>query len=379
LKISVGIPTIAGRQKYLASTLKTCVTQEGVDLEIVVSDNSEGDAREVVAGIGDPRVRYIRPDGYLPMSAHWDFLTSHFTGDLVTIIGDDDGLMPGALRRVHALVDVHGLQPIVHALAQYGWPDVPDPAAQGKCWFWHAPGGPARQVPSVDFLRQLCGGRIRYADGPAVYHNFIPRAVLEGLRRDGVLFHRSSPDIYSAITIAAHTESYLVTGEVLTVSGVSARSNGASMRDGRADGRRSEQEMRAERYRPRYASLTVQLHVLDSILEASERYGRPELKEWIHYGEHFCGGANECLDMPNRRRGLQQMLLLLKEASKSGCLGYLLRNRGAKLVEVAGARLFPRRRAETSGASWSAGVRMAVPAQVDDVYSASLFLRELLP
>ena len=124
--ITVAIPTIAGRERYLSSSLRTCVTQNA-DFEILVSDNPGGDAREVVAALGDPRIRYITPPGYFPMSAHWDFVLSEVQGEMVSIIGDDDGLMPGCIQRVHEIVEETGLVPVHHALANYFWSDGPDP------------------------------------------------------------------------------------------------------------------------------------------------------------------------------------------------------------------------------------------------------------
>ena len=381
MKITIAIPTIAGRQKYLAFALRTCVAQDHDDLEIIVSDNSQGDAMPVVMSFQDNRIRYIRPDHYLPMSAHWDFMVSHFTGDMVTIIGDDDGLMPGALRCVCEIVRTHGPIPIHHALANYCWPDFPENESRNKLWFIHPPGHAIVTRKSRDFLADLCRAKDRYVDGPMVYHNFIPGEVLKRLPINGSIFHRSAPDVYSAITIAANTDAFISTQEVLTIAGQGARANGASVRDGSSDGKRFITEMQMPQYAPRYKSLTVQLQTLDSLLEASERYAIPELKDWIDYGEHFCGAANECLDMPMRLRATRQMALVVWEATQSGCLPYLLRNRGTKLLDRIGQRLRGQlsvcpRAAEESG--FRTGVKYAMPAEVTDIYSASTHLHQLL-
>ncbi|MDB5858957.1 MAG: pglI 3 [Ramlibacter sp.] len=379
MKISVGIPTIAGRTKYLAAALKTCVTQDDDDFEIIVSDNSPGDAREVVEGFRDPRIRYVRPDDYLPMSAHWDFMVSHFTGDMVTIIGDDDGLMPGALRRVRELVAQYGERPIQHALANYCWPDFPA-EDRNRFWFMHPPGRATTIRSSAAYLDDLCRAKARYIEGPMIYHNFIPGAVLRRLAIGGSVFHRSSPDVYSAITIAAHTDSFVSTQEVLTFAGQGARANGAAVRDGGADGQRFIREMQQARYAPRYDSLTVQLHTVDSILEASERYALPQLAQAIAFGEHFCIAANECLDMPKRSRGLRQLGHVVREAAKAGVLPYLLRDRGGRLLQIAAGKLTGRGRnvAPRNESDFTPGDRHPVPSDVTDIYSATLHLHQLL-
>lgn len=103
VKLTITIPTIAGRTHYLQSCLQTCVELDYPHFEILVSDNSPGAAESTVATFGDPRIRYIRPNRHLPMARHWDFMIPHMTGELVTFIGDDDGLMSGALREVSSI------------------------------------------------------------------------------------------------------------------------------------------------------------------------------------------------------------------------------------------------------------------------------------
>ncbi len=381
MRITIAIPTIAGRTKYLIAALKTCVEQNYDDLEIIVSDNSPGEALAVVESFNDERIRYIRPDQYLPMSAHWDFMVPHFTGDMVTIIGDDDGLMPRALHRVSEIVDSQGLRPIQHTLVNYCWPDFPEEESCNKFWFIHSPGRILSLRGSKDYLRDLCQAKARHIDGPMIYHNFIPGELVNKLPINGAVFHRSSPDIYSSITIASHTDTFIETQEVLTMSGQGARANGASVRDGGADGKRFITEMRLAEYAPRFRSLSVQLQTLDAILEASARYSQPELKEWINYGEHFCSASNECLDVPNRTRAARQLALVVLEATKSGCLPYLLRDRGGKLLERIGQSL--RGQHGTSGQSaaesgFNTNVKYAVPTAVTDIYGATMHLNQLL-
>ena len=124
MKITVAIPTIEGRETYLAACLQTCVSQEYQELEILVSDNSlSKGALNVVKQFSDPRIKYVTPAKYLPMSKHWDFVISQISGTVFTIIGDDDGLMPNCVNRVREILDQNGLQIIHHALCNYYWPD----------------------------------------------------------------------------------------------------------------------------------------------------------------------------------------------------------------------------------------------------------------
>lgn len=315
------------------------------------------------------------------MSAHWDFMVPHFTGDMVTIIGDDDGLMPGAIRKVSEIVHSHGLKPIQHALGGYGWPDNPHEKLANKFWFFNHPGANILTRKSKDFLVELCRAQVRYSNGPCIYHGFIPRNIINRLQINGSVFHRSAPDVYSAITIALQTEDFISAEEVLTISGMGAKSNGLSVFDGGLDGTLFMTETLSPRYFPRYNSRTVQLHVLDSILEASTRYSAPEMKDWINYGEHFCKAANECLDMPIRSQAAKEMLLVLWQARKNKCLHYLFLNRGAKLIEKIRFKFTGKPRDTNQDSArllYKSDVLYEMPAEVTDIYSASNHLHELL-
>ncbi len=140
-------------------------------------------------------------------------------------------------------------------------------------------------------------------------------------------------------------------------------------------------EMQLPQYVSRYKSVTAQLQTLDSILEVSERYAVPEIEDWINYGEHFCGAANECLDMPVLSRAAKQMAIVVWEATKSGCLPYLIRNRGAKLLEKIGQTYrgqpgISDQIVEECG--FNTGIKYAVPNEVTDIYSTTIHVHQLL-
>lgn len=294
-KITVAVPTIAGRSAYLGAALRTCVAEQDDDIEILVSDNSDGDAREIVSSLSDTRVRYVKPHRYLPLSMHWDFVLNQLTGEIFTIIGDDDGLMPGAIGRVREIARDAPDMPIHHALCNYRWPDFPDPQTRNAVEFFHAAGGHgSRIVDSRQYLAGVAGATLRYVDGPMVYHNFIPTRLVRSLINDGVFFRRSSPDVYSAVAIAANTPRFFSTDQVLTISGQGAKANGAAVQAGSGD--KFIAEMNAL-YAPRYGIRAAQMHLLDALVEVAEHFDRPDLLENVSYTGHFMAAVIEARRM----------------------------------------------------------------------------------
>lgn len=86
-----------------ASLLRACIDsirkQTFADYEIIVSDNcSEDNTEEVVRSIDDKRIRYFRNETNLGLRGNLEAGTSHATGEVVFLMGDDDILLPGALE-----------------------------------------------------------------------------------------------------------------------------------------------------------------------------------------------------------------------------------------------------------------------------------------
>src|SRR4051794_27043114 len=97
VRFSVVIPT-PERADTPPFALRTCLDQKFDDYEVIVSDNHSSPAtRAVVDEVAHPKVRYVRTPEPMAMSANWEFAVSHARGEYVTVLGDDDALLPHAL------------------------------------------------------------------------------------------------------------------------------------------------------------------------------------------------------------------------------------------------------------------------------------------
>jgi hypothetical protein len=377
MKITVAVPTTAGRSKYLQWALKTCVTQDD-DFEILVSDNSPGDAREVVESFGDARIRYVRPPVYLPISAHWDFVLTQVSGDLLTIIGDDDGLMPGCIRRVTEIYqNAGGNIPIQHAIGTYYWSDSPDVTARDTFQFFHPVGWEIKEMESESFLMAMARGHLNYIDGPMIYHNFVPMGLLRRLTHGGVFFRRAGPDIYSALAIAANTPRFISTQELLTIAGQGAKSTGATLERGGSDQFMAEmQALYTPRYASPYASRTIQFQSLDSLMEVAEHFQRPELLAAVCQARHIARGISEAvarMPQPLRNREVREAIALARRQGLTAEVGLLIV--GRKLLSMFRRMCKPRLR----GPSFAQGRAIKFDsARVRNIFDATIAVDRIL-
>src|SRR5262245_16993901 len=93
---------------YLPDAVGSALSQDGVEVEVViVDDKSTDNSAEVAAALaaGDPRVRLIRHETNLRHIATYNDGLDAVTGDYVLLLSADDLLTPGALHRAAQLME----------------------------------------------------------------------------------------------------------------------------------------------------------------------------------------------------------------------------------------------------------------------------------
>ncbi len=232
-RITVVVPT-RERFETLHWAIKTCVTQDYDNLEILISDNaSEDSTREVIEAYDDSRIRYLNPGRRLGMSEHWEFALSHVTSGFVAVIGDDDGLMPEAVREIAPLLveDV----PLVWPIQQYFWPTFGPDLANSVVLPLKQP-AKVHELRSTETVSLVLREPSRYPLLPSPYFGIVPATALERIRkRSGTVFHSITPDIYAGFAIASVCDRYLYTDRSYSVAGQSRHSNGASQLSGQGE------------------------------------------------------------------------------------------------------------------------------------------------
>jgi GT2 family glycosyltransferase len=102
-RVSIGIPTVE-RLGYLREAVASAQSQRLTDLEILIGDdgNSRG-LREWAraAAAADRRVHYLKTPRTLGLAGTWNLLAGAARGEFITIIGDDDRLLPEFAERLH--------------------------------------------------------------------------------------------------------------------------------------------------------------------------------------------------------------------------------------------------------------------------------------
>lgn len=227
IKFNIIIPT-RERADTLFHCLRTVVAQEYENLRIIVSDNfSQDNTRDVVDSFADPRIMYINTGKRVSMSHNWEFALSHVTDGWVTFLGDDDGMLPEALKRIEKIIKKTGMSAVTSIWKFYFWPHSTD--AQNQLTVPLSTGYEIRN--GMEWLAKVMKGEANYFDLPWVYTGgFVDIELINKAKNEnGNFFCSMIPDAYSAVALASIVNQFVMVFEPACVMGVSTHSAGASV------------------------------------------------------------------------------------------------------------------------------------------------------
>lgn len=233
IKFSIVIPT-RERCDTLYWTLMTCVSQQYENLEIIVSDNfSQDGTKDMVHAFKDHRIRYVNTGRRLDMSSNWEFGLSHVTGDFAMVLGDDNGLLPGALRELSSIIMQTNCEAISWGYACYLWPsnvisDTSTISVPLKSGLF--------QRDSRKMLEDLLGYKCNYGVLPCIYKAFVSVDAINSVKKQsGKFFQSMIPDAYSAIALACVMDTYYYSEKPFSIDGISQHSGGTSYFSGKGE------------------------------------------------------------------------------------------------------------------------------------------------
>lgn len=228
VKFTVIIPT-RERCGVLRSSLQTCIAQEYDNLEIIVSDNFSGDkTKEIVESFKDKRIRYINTGKRVSMTDNWEFALSCVQEGYVTYLGDDDGLLPGALTELNKIICQTGCEAVSCKAAVYFWPNYINETKRNTLVISLKTS--LKKRDSKKILIDVINFRRSYDELPLLYRGFVSYSAIKKVKQEsGRFFHSMVPDIYSGIVLACVIESYYYSFKPYAISGASRHSIGGGM------------------------------------------------------------------------------------------------------------------------------------------------------
>ena len=104
MKISI-IITVSNHPQISKNALKSALTQDFEDYEIIFSNNSGVNLKTEVSRLSSKKVKYFETRRYLNNCDHWSFAFSKATGDWQLLLCDDDVLLYNKLKYLNMILD----------------------------------------------------------------------------------------------------------------------------------------------------------------------------------------------------------------------------------------------------------------------------------
>lgn len=226
-KFSVVIPT-KQRHETLKYTLKTCLEQDFDDYEIIVCDNfSSPETKEIVDLANSDKIKYIRSEKELAMHDNWELALSQVIGEYVIVLGDDDALMPYALKELDKITKNTDYKAIRWERIYYSWPCIliKEVANQTILNFKNG----YEIIDSKKIIKNILSFRSDYTMLPMLYNSAVHKSLINELKtRTGRIFNAFVPDVYSGFAFAFLSKEYISLRSPLSINAGSSKSCGVN-------------------------------------------------------------------------------------------------------------------------------------------------------
>ena len=229
IKYSVLVPTY-NKLEYLKYTIESVLTSNYQNFELIISNDFSTDGtEEYLSTINDNRVKIIKPPIKLTVTENYEFMLNFAKGEWVTILGDDDGLLPSFFEKLDKFLHAFKNVKLIHTKpAFYYWEDVDDYYGPRVCDYQNFFETPKIRNSKKALLMALAGLSLR-TNLPMIYTSGLVKMELVSeikKKSAGFFFHSAIPDYYSMIALLYETKTYLEINEPIFWVGTSKKSGG---------------------------------------------------------------------------------------------------------------------------------------------------------
>lgn len=194
---------------------------------MIISNNRSTDTTsEILDQIKDERLKVVSPSVRLPLAVHYEFALSHASGEWVTIIGDDDALMPNFFEDADRLIEEFPhINVIKTSRAYFFWPGCED--LYGEFAVNYSSGNEIKLRSCLYDMGSVLLGFRSCFDLPQIYTTSITKSsLIKEIKKksQGIFYQSVSPDMYSAVAICLSEKRYLYVSKPLFWVGTSAKS-----------------------------------------------------------------------------------------------------------------------------------------------------------
>ena len=220
--LSIVIPT-RNREFYCIQAIQHILSFKDDHFELVIQDNS--DSKKIfdfVNEIQDSRLKYFYSENQLNSLINMDLAISRATGQYITMIGDDDTVLP-TIFNVAKYAQKNNYDAISQKnVISYNWPNSLGEGIEGELSYKMVTNQKFTPNINEEINLLLKNGMIDYLSFsfPKVYHGLVLKQHLDEIKKNtGHFFGGLSPDIYSALSLSFYVKKFIEIDFPFTIAG----------------------------------------------------------------------------------------------------------------------------------------------------------------
>ncbi|WP_151994389.1 glycosyltransferase family 2 protein [Buttiauxella massiliensis] len=228
--LSILIPT-KNRHEYLRDVLSSILSWDSQDFEIVVQDNSDDNATYLAIEeyLSDHRLKYFYESEWLSVVDNFELAITNSSGQIITAIGDDDGVLPCILLLSTLMID-ENIDALLPMKADYTWPDL---ISKYNSTFNNSKLRYSKSISEVlrrrDAMKELNKvlslGATIIGGLPRIYYGLVQRKCLDEVKiRTGCYLPGPSPDMANAVSLGLVVQSFFSVEWPVFIAGSSVKS-----------------------------------------------------------------------------------------------------------------------------------------------------------
>nr|VFJ64609.1 MAG: Glycosyl transferase family 2 [Candidatus Kentron sp. FW] len=199
--ISIIIPT-RERVDCLKESIQTVLQIPDRNIEILISDNASTDGTgQVISEISDPRIKYVNTGKYVSQRESFEFALHNSSGDYVTFLGDDDGILPRQFKLLRHTLEKERPDALSWTIPVFIWPveGRKEKKKTGNVRFdRNKLFGGTHWIDTKAYKRHLLACRLeKITHLPTMYHGCVSRDYFNKIATpDGTYFNSTAVDAY---------------------------------------------------------------------------------------------------------------------------------------------------------------------------------------
>ena len=238
--LSVVIAT-KNREQYCIAAIESLLKlTDGGLLHIAISDNSNTTiVSDYVKQIDSPFISYCYTGTFLSSIDNFNKVMSLVKGHYVCMIGDDDSVLPQIIDYTKWAYE-NNIDSFSFKHVNYFWPALEDDSKNGRLEIGTFTGEKVIYNPKQQLAKLMKNGIVNYIGFhlPKIYHGVVKFSLMEQIKElTGNYYGGLSPDIYSAVCLAAMIDVHYEIDLPLSIAGACPQSSTAQNHHGGHSGK----------------------------------------------------------------------------------------------------------------------------------------------